>query len=76
MEVEAGKDNVIYMRLKKGMKKLPITIVLKAVGFNNNEEILKSFYREMSVDVLTTSPFSYDLVIGKNFLRMFLIQVR
>jgi len=68
MEVEVGKDNVIYIRLKKGMKKLPITVVLKAIGFKNNEEILENFYREMSVDVLTTSPFSYDVILGKKLL--------
>jgi len=68
MEMEVGKDNVIYIRLKKGMKKLPVTTVLKAVGFKNNEEILKRFYFTMNVDVMTTSPFSYDIVIGKKLV--------
>ncbi len=68
MEVKVSKDNVIYIRLKKGMKKLPVTVVLKAIGFKNNEEILEHFYREMTVEVLTTSPFSYDLVLGKKLL--------
>ncbi|MGB9793970.1 hypothetical protein [Caldisericum exile] len=65
MEMEVGKDNVMYIRLKKGMKKLPVTVVLKAIGFKNNEEILEKFYQTMTVDVMTTSPFSYDVVIGK-----------
>jgi len=68
MEMEVGKDNVIYIRLKKGMKKLPVTTLLKAVGFKNNEEILKRFYFTMKVEVMTTSPFSYDIVLGKKLV--------
>ncbi len=65
MDMEVGRDNVIYMRLKKKLKKLPLTLVLKAVGFKNNEEIKEHFQREMTLNILTTSPFSYDVALGK-----------
>jgi len=68
MEMEVGKDNVMYIRLKKGMKKLPVTVVLKAIGFKDNDEILSHFYQTMSVDVLSTSPFSYDVALGKKLI--------
>ncbi len=65
MDMEVGKDNVIYMHLKKKLKKLPLTLVLKAIGFKDNEEIKKYFYRDMTLTVLTTSPFSYEIALGK-----------
>lgn len=68
MEVEVGKDNVIYIRLKKAMRKIPITTVLKAVGFSSNEEILSIFKRPMTIEILTSSPFSYDLALGKKLV--------
>lgn len=68
MEIEVGKDNAIYIRLKKAMRKIPITTVLKAIGFSSNEEILSTFQRPMTVEILTTSPFSYELALGKKII--------
>ncbi len=65
MDMEVGKDNVIYMRLKKKLKKLPLTLVLKVAGFKDNDEIRKTFQREMTLHILTTSPFSYDVALNK-----------
>ncbi len=65
MDMEVGKDNVIYMKLKKKLKKLPLTLVLKVVGFADNEEIKHTFQREMTLNILTASPFSYSVAIGK-----------
>lgn len=39
MEIEAGKDDVIYTRLRKKARKVPMTLVLKALGIESNEEI-------------------------------------
>jgi len=43
MEIEAGKDDVIYTRLRKKAHKVPITLVLKALGIESNEEIERLF---------------------------------
>jgi DNA-directed RNA polymerase subunit beta len=43
MEIEAGKDDVIYTRLRKKARKIPVTLVLKALGVESNEEIEKLF---------------------------------
>ncbi len=69
MDMEVGRDNVIYMRLKKKLKKLPLTLVLKAIGFKDNDEIKKHFHREMTLNILTTSPFSYDVALGKKLMQ-------
>lgn len=68
MEIEVGRDNVMYIRLKKKMRKIPLTVVLKAVGFSGNDEILSTFVRPMTVEILTTSPFSYELALGKEIV--------
>ncbi|MGC9124754.1 MAG: hypothetical protein ACP5GW_01365, partial [Caldisericaceae bacterium] len=68
MEIEVGRDNVLYARLKKKMRKIPLTVALKAVGFKSNEEIISTFQRPMTVEVLTTSPFSYELALNKQLL--------
>jgi DNA-directed RNA polymerase beta subunit len=65
MDMEVGKDNVIYVRLKKKLKKLPLTLVLKVIGFKDNEEIKQHFQRNMTLNILTTSTFSYDFALGK-----------
>jgi DNA-directed RNA polymerase beta subunit len=43
MEIEAGKDDVIYTRLRKKAHKVPVTLVLKALGIESNEEIERLF---------------------------------
>lgn len=43
MEIEAGKDDVIYTRLRKKAHKVPMTLVLKALGIESNEEIERLF---------------------------------
>lgn len=43
MEIEAGKDDVIYTRLRKKARKVPVTLVLKALGIESNEEIERLF---------------------------------
>jgi len=43
MEIEAGKDDVIYTRLRKKARKIPVTLVLKALGVESNEEIERLF---------------------------------
>jgi len=43
MEIEAGKDDVIYTRLRKKARKVPMTLVLKALGIESNEEIERLF---------------------------------
>lgn len=43
MEIEAGKDDVIYTRLRKKAHKIPVTLVLKALGVGSNEEIQRLF---------------------------------
>jgi DNA-directed RNA polymerase beta subunit len=43
MEIEAGKDDVIYTRLRKKARKVPVTLVLKALGVESNEEIERLF---------------------------------
>ncbi|MCX6084684.1 MAG: hypothetical protein NT102_06945 [Caldiserica bacterium] len=43
MEIEAGKDDVIYTRLRKKAHKVPMTLVLKALGIESNEEIQRLF---------------------------------
>jgi len=43
MEIEAGKDDVIYTRLRKKAHKIPVTLVLKALGIESNEEIERLF---------------------------------
>lgn len=68
MEIEVGKDNAIYIRLKKAMRKMPLTSVLKAIGFSSNEEILSTFIRPMTIEILTSSFFSYELALGKKLL--------
>jgi DNA-directed RNA polymerase subunit beta len=68
MEIELGRDNVMYIRLKKKMRKIPLTVALKAVGFRSNDEIISTFTRPMTVEVLTTSPFSYELALNKKLL--------
>ncbi len=65
MEIEVGKDNAIYIRLKKKMRRIPITVVLKAIGFPKNDEILDTFIRSMTMEILTTSPSSYEFALGK-----------
>lgn len=68
MEIEVGRDNVMYIRLKKKMRKIPLTVVLKAIGFRSNDEIISTFNRPMTVEVLTTSPFSYELALNKKLV--------
>ena len=68
MEIEVGRDNVMYIRLKKKMRKIPMTAVLKAVGFSGNDEILSTFVRPMTIEILTTSPFSYEIALGKELV--------
>jgi DNA-directed RNA polymerase subunit beta len=68
MEIEVGRDNVLYARLKKKMRKIPLTVALKAIGFRSNDEIISTFTRPMTVEVLTTSPFSYELALNKKLL--------
>lgn len=46
MEIEAGKDDVIYTRLRKKAHKVPMTLVLKALGIESNEEIERLFTAE------------------------------
>lgn len=67
MEVEVGKDYAIYIRLKKAMRKIPITTVLQAVGLSE-QEISAIFQREMTIEILTSSPFSYELALGKKIV--------
>ncbi len=43
MEIEAGKDDVIYTRLRKKARKVPMTLVLKALGIESNDEIERLF---------------------------------
>jgi DNA-directed RNA polymerase subunit beta len=43
MEIETGKDDVIYTRLRKKAHKVPMTLVLKALGIESNEEIERLF---------------------------------
>lgn len=43
MEIESGKDDVIYTRLRKKAHKVPMTLVLKALGIESNEEIERLF---------------------------------
>lgn len=69
MEIEVGRDNVMYIRLKKKMRKIPLSVVLKAVGFSSNDEILSTFVRPMTIEILTTSPFSYELAMGKEIIQ-------
>src|SRR5450830_1868339 len=38
MEIEAGKDDVIYTRLRKKARKVPVTLVLKALGIESIEK--------------------------------------
>ena len=58
MEIEAGKDEIIYTRLRKKARKVPVTLVLKALGVGSNEEIDELFTFEkterMPVDQLKT----------------------
>ncbi len=65
MDMESGRDNIIYMRLKKKMRKVPLSAVLKIIGFSSNDEILSTFDREMSINVVPSSPFSYEMALGK-----------
>lgn len=59
MEIEAGKDDVIYTRLRKKAHKIPVTLVLKALGIESNEEIKRLFTVEkterMSVEQLRSA---------------------
>ena len=43
MEIEAGKDEIVYTRLRKKARKIPVTLVLKALGMDSNEDILREF---------------------------------
>lgn len=65
MDMEVGKDNVIYMRLKKKMRKIPLSTVLKVIGFSSNEEILSTFNRTMSINIITKAESSYQVAFGK-----------
>lgn len=59
MEIEAGKDEVIYTRLRKKAHKIPVTLVLKALGVQSNEAIERLFTVEkterMSIEQLRSA---------------------
>ncbi|NCQ53638.1 MAG: hypothetical protein GW803_06220, partial [Caldiserica bacterium] len=38
------------------------------VGFSGNDEILSTFVRPMTIEILTTSPFSYEIALGKELV--------
>jgi len=63
MEIEAGKDDVIYTRLRKKAHKVPVTLVLKALGIESNDEIERLFTIEKTERLSTEQLRSvYDQV--------------
>ncbi len=48
VELETDKKDIVYVRIDR-KRKQPVTILLKALGFGNNEELLKTFGNAESI---------------------------
>ena len=72
MEIEVSKDDVIYTRLRKKAHKIPVTLVLKALGITSNEEIEQLFTVEkterMQLDQLRSLWEQIEYTAAESFI--------